>query len=515
MNNSAISKFIVVVVGLILGLIAITSTMADTMSGGIGTALRFVMVILIPLIFSRPRFGLYVLVILLANIEWIKRLAIYYGVANVVTATEMLVIPIIVLGILVLSMFAGWVSGANKMSAGQFALFMISGLMMLIILAIRGRNPLGAQAAINTGLYISMVPILLILMKDKEDFLKFMSFCVWMFLPWALWGIKQYYFGLNDVESHYVRTNISPVLTGEVMSAIGNPRPFGLASSQASYGAISFITWFCIWRTLAIRKKRYLYGLATIFFFSALVLSGQRTALLLPLIALPAYFLFRNKAGVIAVYASGVALLGLGVLYAGELLRNLDRIQESITIQDGGWAEKTIRVSTFSDRLRGWERLKNPEVWSLFGKRLERTSEGISSVNVSSADYAHDMLNAFLLNVGVVGLIPCLGLLVYTLFKLHVLVLRLPKGHHRSMAAAALAYSIPNVVLAIMGGGNFNTTPVNFFTWSFFAMAFIGGRNTNPMEVAPQITNPSPPEGPSGDRKHHPIGRPPIAAQSR
>lgn len=512
MNNSAISKFIVIVVGLIFGLVAITSTMTDTMSGGIGTALRFIMVLLIPLIFARPRFGLYVLVLLLANIEWIKRLAVFHGVANVVTVTEMLVIPIIVLGILVLSMFAGWVTGANKMNLAQFFLFVVSGLVMLIILAIRGRNALGIQAAINTGLYISMIPILLILMKDKDDFLKFMSFCAWMFLPWALWGIKQYYFGLDNVENHYVRTNISPVLTGEVMRAIGNPRPFGFASSQASYGAIAFITWFCLWRTIAIPRKRFLYGFVTLIFFTAVVLSGQRTALLMPFFALLAYFCFRHKALVVAIYAMGGTLLGFGILFAGQLLRDLDKIQEAITINDGGWAEKTIRISTFSDRLRGWERLKNPEVWSLFGKRLERTSEGNFSVNVESADYAHDLINAFLLNVGLVGLIPCLGLLIYTLYKLHQLVLRQPKGQSRNMAAAALAYSIPNVVLAVMGGGNFNTTPVNFFTWSFFAMAFVAARNTNLLDAAPESSQP---QGSFPSRKHPSIGRAAVASQSR
>ena len=497
MNTSAINKIIAIVVGLGLGLWAVTSTMTDTMSGGIGAALRFVMVLLIPLIFARPRFGLYVLVVILANIEWVKRLAIYFGVASVTTATEMLVIPIIVLGILVLSMFAGLVSGVHKMSVGQFGLFALSGLMIGIVLRIRGMNVYGAQAAINVGLYISMIPILLILMKDREDFLKFMNFCALMFLPWALWGIKQYYTGLNDVENHYVLTHISPVLSGEVLRSIGNPRPFGLASSQASYGAIAFLSWFCIWRTLAIRRKRFGYALLAIIYVTALVLSGQRTALLLPFVAVPSYFLFRSKLGVIAIYTLGMFTLVLGVIYSGDLLNNLDKYQEDIAVKDGGWAEKTLKITTYSDRLRGWERLKNPEVWSLYGKKLEQSSETSQGAGVESKDYAHDIINGFLLNVGVVGLLPCLCLMGYTLYRLHAFVLRLPKGPDRQMAAAALAYSVPNLALAIMGGGNFNTTPINFFTWTFFAMAAMAGKaliaGNVPERVIAEAALPAPP----------------------
>jgi len=477
MNSSWIGKIIAVAGGLFLSLWVIVSAMGDTMSGGIGMALKCMLAIMVPAFFVNPRFGLYTFVVILANIEWVKRYCVFFGVASVSTVAEMLVIPIILLSVLILSMFAGMMMGTLKMSFKCFGVFLLSWSVVLVILGVRGLNTLGIQSALNAGLYISIIPVLLMLMKDEADLLKFMRFCVWMFLPWALWGIKQYYWGLSDVENYYVGTFLSPVLSGEVLRSAGNPRPFGLASSQASYGAIAFLTWCCCWHALAIRKRRFLYVALWLVYFAAVVLSGQRTALLMPLVAPVGYFLFQRRAGVVGGYALGMLLLGLGIAFSGDILKNLDRYQENIAVHDSGWGEKTLRISTYSDRLRGWERLKNPKVWSLFGKRLEqRSAAGV--VDVNSEDYAHDMINGFLLNVGLVGLLPCLGILGYTIYRLHALVFMLPAGgFHRRMAAGALAYSIPNLIFAIMGGGNFNTTPINFFTWLFFGMALIVARD--------------------------------------
>lgn len=480
MNQSALVKLFSIVVALLLSLWAIATALTDTLSGGIGTVVKFTMVGLLPVVFAKPKFGLYLLVIVLANIEWIKRLAVYFGVASPVTAIEMLVIPIILLGIIILGVLVSCAFGRTKMTTARFLMFAVSGIIILAILQIRGTDTLGIQAAINTGLYVSMIPVLLILIEDQDDFRKFMNFCVLMFLPSAMWAIKQYFLGLGDVEMHYVKSYISPVLSMEVLlHAQGNPRPFGLASSQASFGAIAFLAWYTIWHTIAVRKNRGWFILLAIIYFAALVCSGQRTILFIQFIALGAYILFRSKPLLILAYSMGLTLLGLGIIFSGALLDRLDEIQESITVQDGGWGEKTLRVATYSDRLRGWERLKNPEVWSLFGKKIEGDS-GITSVSVDSVDYSHDMINNFLKTVGAAGLLPCIILLIFILYRLHKMILQLPKGSmEKNMAAGALAISVPNLVLSIMGGGNFNTTPVNFFTWTFFAMAFVAARSAS------------------------------------
>jgi hypothetical protein len=508
MNSSSISKLLVVLIGLMIGIWGVISTVTDTMSGGLGPALKLFLAVSIPLLFVKPRAGMYVLVAIMANIEWLKRLAVYNGVASVTTVTEMLVLPIVLLGILVLSMFAGLVFGATRMNKYEFGMFVLSGAVMATILVITKFTTYGAQAAFNSGLYLSVLPILTILMRDSSDFLKFMRYCAIMFLPWAVWGIKQYYTGLSAFEMYYVNTWLSPVLSNEVLTSVSNPRPFGLAGSQASYGAISFLAWFTLWHTIALREKRVLMAVMAVIFFAAVVLSGARTTLILVVISFPIYFLMQSKAGVALMYSTGAILLGLGIIFSTYLLNNLQKIQDTITVSDGGWAEKTLRVTTYSDRLRGWERLKNPDAWSLFGKRLE-IETGYARAGVNSADYAHDLINAFLINVGAVGLLVVMVVLFAGLYNIHGIVFKLPKGSvPKKLAAAALAFSIPNLFLGIVGGGNFNTTPVNFFIWSFFAIPFIV-RNENVSHPKPESnpeTSSSHDSVPIQDRRQHRFG---------
>ena len=166
------------------------------------------------------------------------------------------------------------------------------------------------------------------------------------------------------------------------------------------------------------------------------------------------------------------------VLFSQQLLDNLGKIDDALlSVNKSDWWQDTVSVSTWSDRLRGYNRLKNPEAWSLFGKEIEGgylNSDG--TLNLKSKDYSHDMINAGLKNVGGVGVFFITVILVISMFKLHDLVLKLPPGPAQEFATMGISFSLLKVALSVAGGGNFNVAPTATFTWLFFAAIVMAGR---------------------------------------
>jgi len=215
------------------------------------------------------------------------------------------------------------------------------------------------------------------------------------------------------------------------------------------------------------RHSRVLYIAVSAVYTVALFYSLQRTALVLPIFALIGYPLLRNLTGTIVTYVLGLGIVGAGIIFSDTLLWELDTIQEKIAVE-GGALGSTLKITTFSDRLRGWSRLKNPDAYSLTGKRIEG-----GEITADSADFSHDMINKTLINYGVLGLLAFASIGIYCVYRMHKLVLNLPPGLPQRTGAAMLAFLIPSFMLSVLGGGNFNTTPVNFFTWMFVGVLFL------------------------------------------
>jgi len=433
---------------------------------GVAAVVRFACLFAAVYSFVKPKQGFFVLVIVLANIEWVKRLAIFYGATSVMTVTELLAVPLIIVSCIIAGTLGGMARGAYQMTWGRFLLFAMAGITVVGLYVIApGSGPYKIQLAVNSGLYFALVPCAMMLFKTREEGMRIMRFAVFMFLPWALWVMKQYFYGYSEIEWHYIYTGISPVLTNQMLGT--ETRPFGLASSQASLSAISFIAWFAIWHAMNYRQKRGLYIVVSVIYALGLFYCLQRTALVLPIFALIAYPLLRNLAGTIVSYVVGIMIVGAGIVFSDSLLWELDNIQEKIAVESGPLGS-TLRITTFSDRLRGWSRLKNPDAYSLTGKRIEG-----GEINAESADFSHDMINKALINYGVLGLFIFAAIGIYCVYRMHKLVLNLPPGLPHRTGSAMLAFLIPSFMLSVLGGGNFNTTPVNFFTWMFVALLFL------------------------------------------
>lgn len=464
-------------IGLILALYAIVEITSDP-GQGIVKAVRAIALIFIPLAFAKPKIGLYGVFVTLANIEWIKRYAIYYGDASVWSVAATLVVPLAIFSAVILGVLMGSLVGATKMTYVRFFWFSIAAMVIIMILGLKGFSPFGIQMASNSGLYIAIIPVCLMLFPTQKEMMKLLDFCAVIFLPWALVAIYQFFFGFSEVDWGYASTGISPVFSKAMLSPEGS-RPFGLAGSGPSFGAVSFMAWYVLWKSFSVKEGRLLSILIAIVYLIALILGSYRTALLTPFIALVGYPLFKNGKGLLVAYGAGMGAVVMMIVFSDFLLSNLTEYDSAVSSgADSEWAQDTIKLSTWSDRLRGYARLKDPEAWSFFGKTIEGgATDSAGKVDYGSRDYSHDMINSGLKNIGAVGLLFITIILLVFLTKIHGLVLKLPPGAAKNFAAMGLSYSILKLVLSVIGGGNLNVPPTATFTWLFFGAVAIACRD--------------------------------------
>lgn len=471
--NRSIKAPLVILVGFLLAIYAAIEITSDP-GRGIVKTIRVVALLFLPVAFSKPKIGLYGVFIVLANIEWLKRYAIFYGDTSVWSVAETLVVPIILFSAVILGVLVGSLVGATRMTKGRFLWFCVAALVIIILLGLKGFSPLGIQLALNSGLYIAMVPVCLMVFKSRMEMMKFLDFTAIIFTPWVLVAIYQFFFGFSNVDWEYAKTGISPVFT-KTMLAEGGSRPFGLAGSASSFGAMTFLAWYVLWKTFYVKDKRSLSIVLMLIYMTALVLSSYRTALISPLITLIGFPLFRSGKGLAVAYSFGLSCIVLMFVFSDTLLENLGDYNQAIaSTQSSEWGKDTLKVSTWSDRLLGYSRLKNPEAWSLFGKRLSNDKGAIS---YQSKDFSHDMVNAALKNIGAVGLLVVAISGAYLLLILHRFVLRLPRGPAQDFAAMGLSFSMLQLVMSVIGGGNFNVPPTATFTWMLFAAVVVAGRD--------------------------------------
>lgn len=471
--NRSIKGPLVILIGFLLAIYATIEITSDP-GRGIVKTIRVVALLFIPVAFSQPKIGLYGVFIVLANIEWLKRYAIYYGDTSIWSVAETLVVPLILFSAVILGVLVGSFIGVTRMTKGRFLWFCVAALVIIFLLAIKGFSPLGIQLALNSGLYIAMVPVCLMVFKSRDEMIKFLDFTAIIFAPWAIVAIYQFYYGYSDVDWVYARTGISPVFT-KTMLAEGGSRPFGLAGSASSFGAMTFLAWYVVWKCFYVKDKRFISIALMLIYMTALVLSSYRTALLSPIIALIGFPLFKSRRGLAVAYTFGLSAILAMFIFSEKILDNLGSYNDAIaSTQSTEWGKDTLKVSTWSDRLLGYSRLKNPEAWSLFGKRL---SDDQSDTSYQSKDFSHDMVNAALKNIGAVGLLVVIILGVLLLTILHRQVLDLPPGSAQNFGAMGLSFSMLQLAMSVIGGGNFNVPPTATFTWMLFATVVVAGRD--------------------------------------
>lgn len=498
-DSKSVSSLAFVAIGVLVGICCGVAILLNP-TGGIAGVSKLLTFLCIAVSFINPRNGLFILAFQAIYNDELKRLGVYYGAVSMQTVQEILIGPLLTLCALNAGFFVQVLFGRVRMNKLAFALFGIAPILALYYLtggAIGGGDSLAKKIynAGTAGLYTTVIPIAYCIFRETKDWVRFLTFQTLLVIPSALWGIWQYFHGFNDIEWTYAKSGLSPVHSAQML-VFENPRVFGFFGSASAFGCLCVYMTFAAWRAWRIKKHRIWFGIISLILFAGLIVSTQRSALLSPFLFGFAGFCAWSRMRTLVFYSLlGITFL-IGVWKSTWLINEgIDKIN-AIIAMDTNWGNEVLVVSTFSDRLRGWERLKRPESWSLFG-----TGEDASTFQGSdryTSDYSHDMINRILMKVGAVGL----GLIVLfggaLAWYLYRQVWQLPPGTDRSAAAISLGFTAFIVLMSAAGGDNFTTTPFNLAIWSMFTGVFVAKRNADQHDsnrASQNILAPPPKEG--------------------
>ncbi|HEY5750689.1 MAG TPA: hypothetical protein VIU12_31720 [Chryseolinea sp.] len=477
MNHNAALKLFTAVGGCLLSVFLIYQILYSR-TGGVAMLIACLGVAGAVAAVVNPKTGLYLAAISTAYVDFGKQVAVYYGEVSQLTIIQVLMVSIACLGGTYLGIFfRAVVFRRLKLRRSDVALFGIAAGICAILFGLNREAGVAAaaQLAINTGLFVGLMPTVAILLKEKEEVLGFVRFLFWIFLPWPIWGIRQHFWGFNQLEWDYALTGLSPT-TSSFMLSFADPAPTGFGSNPGSYSIITLFVPLGLWHAFHFPKKRLLYLLAAAIYYAGCVFSEHRTVLFFPFIALAFYWFCLHPRRTVAAYVLGFGLFVLGVGFAGYLDQNIARISDfTRSLVPNEWGQTALSLETFSDRLKGWQRLAEPESYSLAG-RLGGGWTGPATAAEASQEYNHDIINKILINFGAVGLLAVAVTACFLLRSLHRLPLRMEDADSRCFAAILVACVLPMIFLSFIGGGNLNTNPHNLVYWGLLGAALAMSR---------------------------------------
>ena len=396
---------IVITSGLILSVLAVPWIL-ESSTGGIGPAILIVGFAGACIALVRPRAGLYLAAFEVIYLDYFKKLAVYFGEVSELTIMQVLVVGMVTILSVYLGVIIQFILGRTTLRGTDFLLFGGMGVLTVATFAVmfaQSRSIAQAgQLAVNLSIYAGLIVVMPVLFKDERDLERFLKFVVLCFIPWSIMGLKQYFFGYDRMEWFYAETGLSPVATSQFFGDIrqyGDPRPIGFGSGSVNFGVVSLLLPLSVWMLVFNRNQRLVWGVCTAFILAAMVVSMQRAAMILPFIGLAFYFFTKTWARLAVGYAGLSIVIALGIIFSDTLLEKLDDMNQAIA-SEGRWAGTVLRVGTFSDRLRGWERLKEPSTYSLLGA-IE--TGDMTNTGIGKSSY-HDVINVILDATGVIGL---------------------------------------------------------------------------------------------------------------
>lgn len=466
-RGQKISRAIIVVV---LSLISLQMAVHVTTNpqGGLVAMVPLLTVVFSLIAAVNPMRGVYTLAGIVIWIDEFKRLAVYFGDISSNTVIQCLAMPFIVIAAINAGHFYKVLSGGARIDKTSIFIYILATMMALAgFITVDGSIATKIQRAANLAGYMTLIPVCRSYMNGFDEWRKFFSFQVICAFPALVWAIYQYYFGFNNIEWTYAESMLSPVHSYQMLSD-PTPRTFGLFGSASALGCVAIYCSYAWWHALRHAAKRIFWILAALLLTWVLFVSTQRTSLMYPLIVLISTLCFRYRVTTLGYYSAAILTFILGVIYSDYLLdKGLDKINSTIETE-GEWGSEVLRVSTFSDRLFGWQRLKRPDSWSLLGTGKENYSAAALGPRAGSADFNHDMINKILIHYGALGLLVMMVPTVILIRSTHLLILRTPDLEIRKDKAFALALTLPTIYLGIVGGDNLNTNPINLQVWTAF-----------------------------------------------
>ncbi len=421
----------------------------------------------------RPRIGLGLLVVTSAYLDLIKRLLICFGVSSMSDVTGVLAVaPMILMGIFIGTCVLHPIFSKKMLAPDERSL--VFGAMAVVgaasAIAFKDSTWIGdfLGNVANQGAYALLVPVVYILYRrdSVEEIRDFLRFTTYVYLPVAMYGVFQFWFGYNQFEIDYLRSGLTVTSTNLYDL---HPRPFSTLNSPHAYAVLM---WFMVVCSVHLgfskaannRTPRWL----PIIYIGGILFSFVRGATVLTAANLFMARWFRTRRGTMIFYTVAVTAFAMLLIFSQQLADNLEHFQKFLP-GDKEWQQVAFRLGTISDRLFGYKGvLLNSGMYTLFG----HGGGAYASLDIKSGEegFNHDALSTILFRFGVIGLLVTVSLLTFVMYRVHQVVWR-TKDRDRKALGSTLVSMFTLIVLSHVGGPSYHVFPINLFMWLFLGFA--------------------------------------------
>jgi len=475
MNRSIISTAISLV-AIIIAMFIVISVFSKE-GNSIGEIFIYLTSGALILAWSKPKVGLYAIVIASTFMDTVKRLMVLdLSVTSDDIAAVQAFCPAIAVGVIIATM-VHFIKNRRGFGEIQTKVFIIAQALAILIgigyLLSGGTSAESVGNVLNASVYISLLGCLPKYFHKPQECVQFFKFLALVYIPVALWAIKQGIWGIADFEMQYLLSGLTVEIRqlGENVfrnmgTLSGAPAMSYTASILAAAMLIPF-SWSQRRWTVAATINPFRFVFFVIFVVAAYY-TYSRTGWVIGVLAVCIFMVIRSQLMTYISAAAGACSLALLIIFAQDIIdadflnETQNQLKQEVSQSDQG--DQVLVLGTVNGRLESLANLtNNPDTWTPFGLKVSSIVSG-QTVNFV---HAHDAITEFVVLVGYVPLILILIIAPITMNRFYLIYMRLPASDAKMTASYFFSLGIGICLVSLGQLKSMFTFPVNLF-WCFF-----------------------------------------------
>ena len=422
---------------------------------------------------SNPVWGVYLLVFTTGYLDLVKRLGILSdALSGVDVVVTLALTPVLFLaicgGVLYRNIITGVWLRPWQVGLAVAILVAMAGVFCQAFLG-GGGLAFALKDFANSGVYLLLILVGSFLFADVASIQRLLGFTLLIYVPVAVYGVWQQFFGLTTFEIDYLKSGYTMDigLLDDVRL-----RPFSTLNSPHALSVVMAILSVLAF-VIPLRGRRQTWWQLPV----GLILTGGciatfvRAGWVLFALALIIWVCSRRKMTTFLMY--GTIAVGFTFLFikADPLLNSLDRL-DGVLPDSGDVENQAFRIGTFSDRLISFHNvMSNPTFHTWFGNRNAEELE-----QDSREDEAHDQIGQILIRYGFAGLALFSAGLLTGLWFAHRAVFRQGDRLKRQILLGVLSVVLATILSGMLFGSHLGVFPINVLFYLLTSMLFVAGR---------------------------------------